>query len=155
MYFKSKIDEYNNDKLKIFIDMDGVVADYDMGVSGTQIDYSIKRPLYSNIAQIEEISHYDNIELYILSITRHNEGINQKNEWLDKYMPFIKKENRVLLSREENNMELSKLLKSEYLKNIISDEYKIILIDDDPAIINEVKNKIPTIITMKESVLID
>ena len=152
MYFKSKIDEFKNDRLKIFVDMDGVVADYDIG---TDLDYSIKRPLYSNIKQIEEISHYNNIELYILSITRHNEGINQKQVWLDKYMPFIKKENRIILSREENEMKRSRYIKTEYLKEIISDEYKIILIDDDPTVIDEIRDNCPSIITMKDTVLVD
>ena len=153
MYFKSKIDEYKNEKLKIFVDMDGVVADYDMG--GPKLDYSIKRPLNNNIKQIEEISHYENIEIYILSVTRHNEGINQKNIWLDKYMPFVKKENRILISREENDMKRSRYLKAEYLQSIVSDEYKIILIDDDPTIIDEVRNQVPSIITMKDTVLVD
>ena len=152
MYFKSKIDEFKNDKLKVFVDMDGVVADYDMG---TDLDYSIKRPLYNNIKQIEEISHYDNIELYILSVTRHNDGINQKQVWLDKYMPFIKKENRIILSRENNDMKRSRYIKTEYLKEIVSDEYKIILIDDDPTVIDEVRDNCPSIILMKDTVLVD
>ena len=132
--------------------MDGVVADYDIGGN---LDYSIKRPLYSNIKQIEEISHYDNIELYILSVTRHNEGIKQKQVWLDKYMPFIKKENRILLSRENNKMKRSRFIKAEYLQNVVDDEYKIILIDDDPTVIDEVKDTSPSIITMKDTVLVD
>lgn len=152
MYFKSKIDEYGDAKLKIFIDMDGVIADYDIGGG---FDYSIKRPLLTNIKQIEEISNYKNIELYILSVSRHNEGIKQKNEWLDKYVPFIKKENRIIISREANEMKRSKNLKTEYLQNIISDEYKIILIDDDPSIISEVKEQCPNIILMKDTVLVD
>lgn len=153
MYFKSKIDEFDNTPIKLFVDMDGVVADYDIG--GEKLDYSVKRPLYSNIKQIEEVSHYDNIEVYIFSVTRHNEGINQKNEWLDKYMPFIKKENRIILSREKNEMKRSRIIKAEYLKNIVSDDYEIILIDDDPTIIDEIKATTPSVITMKDTVLVD
>ena len=153
MYFKSRIDELGNIKIKLYVDMDGVVADYDMG--GSKLDYSVKRPLYSNIKQIEEISKYKNIEVYILSVTRHNEGIDQKQYWLDKYMPFIKKENRILLSREENEMKRSRIIKAEYLKDIVSDDYKIILIDDDPTVIDEVKETSPNIILMKDTVLVD
>ena len=151
MYFKNKIDEYKNDNLKIFIDMDGVVADYDIG----NLDYSTKRPLMNNIKQLEEISTYKNIELYILSITRHNDGIEEKNIWLDKYMPFIKHENRIIISREENDMKRSKQLKEEYLRNMINDKYKIILIDDDPSILDEIKEKNPSIILYKDTVLVD
>ena len=152
LYFKSKIDEFGDTPLKIFIDMDGVVADYDIG---GDFDYSIKRPLNNNIKQIEEISHYKNIELYIFSITRHNDGISQKNDWLDKYMPFIKKENRVILSREDNDMKRSRYIKAEYLMHIVDDKYKIILIDDDPSIIDEVREAAPSVITMKDTVLVD
>ena len=52
--------------------------------------------------QLEIISKMSNVELFILSITRYSTGIEQKNWWLDTYAPFFKKENRVIISREEN-----------------------------------------------------
>ena len=68
--------------------MDGVIADYDVGKPG---EYHTKRPLFSSIQKLEEISKMDNVELYIFSATRLNSGIEQKHFWLDKYCPFFKR----------------------------------------------------------------
>ena len=152
MFFKSKIDELKDEKLKIFVDMDGTISDYDMGGG---LDYSIKRPLKSNISQIEEIADYKNVELYILSVSRHNSGIKQKQEWLDKYVPFIKKENRIIISREANDMKRSRYIKLEYLEGIDRSNCKVIVIDDDPAVLDELKAHCPDIILMKDTVLVD
>lgn len=58
-----------------------------------------------------------NIELYIFSSTRYSTGFEEKHFWLDKYASFFKKENRIIISREDNNMISSKELKANYLKD--------------------------------------
>ena len=109
MYFKEILEEYKEKNIKIYVDMDGVIADYDVGKA---CGYDKKRPLYTSISKLEEISKKDNITLYILSITRKDEGIEQKNFWLDKYAAFFKKENRVIISKESNEGFSSKELKA-------------------------------------------
>ena len=74
MYFEEYLNKIDNN-IKLFIDMDGVVADYDFGKA---YDYHKKRPLFDNIKKLEKISKKKNIELYILSVTRQNIGYNQK-----------------------------------------------------------------------------
>ena len=96
MYFREFIEQYNNKRIKLFVDMDGVIADY---ILGEPSNYDKKRPLFSNIEKLEEVSKMDNIELYILSVTRKTEGIEQKNVWLDRFAPFFKKEHRIIISR--------------------------------------------------------
>ena len=108
MFFKDVLNEYKEKEIKIFVDMDGVIADYDVGKA---CSYDKKRPLLTSIEKLEEISKLDNITLYILSITRKNEGIDQKNYWLDLYAPFFKKENRIIISKESNEGFSSKELK--------------------------------------------
>ena len=58
--------------IDLFIDMDGVVADYNVGEAS---NYDQKRPLTTSIKALEKVSKFDNVEMYILSITRMNEGL--------------------------------------------------------------------------------
>lgn len=151
MYIKDYLERYNSKKIKLFVDMDGVIVDYDFG---SPYDYDKKRPLYDSIKKLEELSNIDNIELYILSVTRMDEGIEQKNRWLDKYASFFKQDKRIILSRESNNMLSSSSLKANYLKDLDNEEI-IILIDDDPRVLNEVNDLNEGIILLKDSVLVD
>jgi len=71
---------------KLFVDMDGVVADY---IFGSDQDYDKKRPLYDNIDKLEIISKMPNVELFIFSAIRYSSGFAQKNWWLDTYAHFF------------------------------------------------------------------
>jgi len=135
MFFVNTMKEYGDKKIKLFVDMDGVVADYNVGEAS---NYDKKRPLLTSIKALEEVSKFANVEMYILSITRMNEGLEEKDVWLDKYMPFIKKENRQVISREAHNMMKSADLKARYLKQFNESEDTIILIDDDPRVLSAV-----------------
>lgn len=152
MYLKEYLERYKDKKIKLFIDMDGVIADYDFGYA---CDYDKKRPLFDSIKKLEEISKMKNIELYIFSATRKSEGFNQKHSWLDKYAPFFKKENRIILSREDNDFMESSLLKANYLKNYERDDSIIIVIDDDPKNLRDINKLNEDIILLKDSVLVD
>lgn len=151
MYLKEILNGYGNKKIKIYIDMDGVVADYDVGKAG---NFDKKRPLYTSIDKLKEISFMDNVSLYILSITRKDIGIYEKNIWLDKYMPFIDKNNRFILSKEEVSKSSSEL-KVDFLKNIKREDEVIILIDDDPLILKSVMDNVNDIVLLKDTVLVD
>ena len=151
MYLKEILNGYGDKKIKIYIDMDGVVADYDVGKPD---DFEKKRPLYTSIDKLKEISFMDNVSLYILSITRMNIGIYEKNIWLDKYMPFIDKNNRFILSKEDISKSSSEL-KVDFLKNIKRNGEVIILIDDDPLILKSVMDNVNDIVLLKDTVLVD
>ena len=148
MYIKEVLKKYK--KIKLFIDMDGVIADYEFGNAE---NFDKKRPLFDSIKKLEEISKMNNIELYILSITRKDIGIKEKNIWLDKYVNFIKKENRIILSKEGKDKS-SAQLKSEYLNNIKTED-TIIVIDDDPSILKEINRTNKNIVLLKDTVLVD
>lgn len=104
MYLLDLLKKIKGDKkldcISIFIDMDGVVADYRFGegkniknnVSGTYIN---KRPIYTTINNLQKFKEEDGFQLYILSSCFFKEQAEEKNKWLDKYMNFIKKENRI------------------------------------------------------------
>ena len=152
MFLKSFLEKYGDKKIKIFVDMDGVVADYVVGASG---DYHLKRPLWDSIKKLEEVSQMPNVEMYILSVTALNKGYDQKQTWLDKNMPFIKKENRIIPSREANDMEESYKLKINVLTNVERDGSIIVIIDDDQMILKAIKATFDDVVTLKDTVLVD
>lgn len=88
------------DSIGIFVDMDGVIADYRFGeginiknnIPGT---YLTKRPIHTTINNLEIINDELSCKMYILSSCLFEEQANEKNLWLDKYAAFFKKENRI------------------------------------------------------------
>ncbi len=152
MFFKDFLEQYGDKRIKVFVDMDGVIADYNVGVP---YDYHLKRPLFDSIKKLEEVSKMSNVELFILSATRKTEGYEQKQGWLDEYAPFFKKENRIIISREANNMEESSKLKCDFLRNLERDGSILIMIDDDPKILKEISETNEDIIPLKDTALID
>ena len=53
MFLKEYLKQYKDKKVKLFVDMDGVIADYTFGEPK---DYDKKRPLYDSIKKLETIS---------------------------------------------------------------------------------------------------
>ena len=135
-------------KIDIYVDMDGVIAEYDFG---RPLDFLNKRPLLGNIKVLEEISKIPNVKMHILSICKKDSQINDKNVWLDKYAPFFKKENRNVLSKETYTDRSSSELKVDFLNNIES--FKI-LIDDDNGILKEVDKKVKNISLYQDSSIV-
>ena len=152
MYLKNYLEQFKDKKIKLFVDMDGVIADYEFCSAK---DYDKKRPLYDSIKKLEDISNMGNVELFIFSVARYTEGFDQKHCWLDTYTPFFKKENRIIISREENNMEESSSLKAKYLEEYKRDDSVIIVIDDDPKNLREINELNDDVILLKDTVLID
>ncbi len=152
MYFYNLIKYLSKDlELVLFVDMDGVIASYDFG---KPLDFKTKRPLQTNISTLREVSSLKNVELHILSICRKDSQIEDKNNWLDTYAPFFKKENRHIISKESNPNISSANLKVEFLKYYDSDK-RIIVIDDDNKILDEINKKLPNIVLFQDSELID
>lgn len=152
MFLKELIKKYDNKKIELYIDMDGVIADYNVGEAS---NYDKKRPLYTSINKLKEISSMPNVTMHILSITKNNNGINEKNIWLDKYVPFINNENRNIISKEEYPDKSSSELKTEFLKKLNYNDKIIILIDDDPLILKNIQKSINNIVLLKDTVLVD
>ena len=152
MHFYNLIKKLSiENKLLIFVDMDGVISSYDIG---KPLDFLNKRPLTENIKKLEKISKLPNIELCILSICKKNFQIEEKNIWLDKYAPFFKKENRIIISKQETNNSSSSEIKANYLKNVKTNK-QIIFVDDDNTILKTVLNKVKNVIVFQDSELID
>ena len=152
MYIKEYLKQFGNKKIKLFVDMDGVISDY---VVGYPYGFDKKRPLMSNIAKLKDISKMSNVEMYILSITRLDKGYEEKNIWLDKYAPFFKKENRIIISKEHDKHTQSKEHKANFLRSFKRDGCIIVVIDDDPDILKEIEKTSKDIFLLKDTALVD
>jgi len=154
MYFYNlMIDMSKNKNVDLYVDMDGVIAEYGIN-KNNPYDYLNKRPLNQNIKTLEEVSKIEGVNLFILSVCREDNQIEEKNKWLDKNAPFFKKENRRIISRSSKEWNDSKTIKVDFLLNVES-ENQIAVLDDDNAVLREIKEKIKTIIVMQDSELID
>lgn len=155
MYFYNKIKEnYQNKNVIMFIDMDGVITDYDVG---NPLDFPNKRPIYTNIKTFEKINTLDNVEIRILSICKFDYQIKEKNDWIDKYIPFIKKEHRIVLSKETYPGITSPELKCNYLKEFVESnkDKKVIMVDDDNEILRNLMKNIKELDIYQDSSIVD
>ena len=125
MYFKDYLEKYKDKKINIFIDMDGVVADYDV-IS------------YNNHKILEEISKMNNVTLIILSVSRNDNQIEGKKKWLKMNMSFINEERINIIPRESNGFKSSHVLKKEFLEKNISKDSINIVIDDSHLVLDTI-----------------
>lgn len=153
MKFFNYIEENEDKKINIYFDMDGVIAEYDIG----NFDYETIRPLKSNIKKIEDLYKKDNIKIYILSICKNNQIVNDKINWFNKYMKFFSKENIILISKEDEkyNGISSKEIKSNFLKSHCNKNEVNIVVDDDNEIIKYIRKNNINIKIFQDSSLID
>lgn len=152
MYFYNLIEKMAKDeKIIIYVDMDGVIASYDFG---RPLDFANKRPLTTNIKTLEKVSYLKNVELHILSVCRKKREVKDKNDWLDKYAKFFDKDKRIILDKNSNPTFTSKELKLNYLKTLNYND-KVIFIDDDNEVLRFIRDNLKDIILFQDSELID
>lgn len=152
MHFYNLIKKLSDKKeIILFVDMDGVIASYDVG---KPLDFLNKRPLKENIEKIKSVGELPNVELYILSICRKNSQIDEKNSWLNLHAPFFKQENRIVISKEKHPNISSPELKANYLLNFKTNK-QMVLLDDDNAVLHKVMDTVNKVIVFQDSELID
>ena len=110
-YFYNYIKNLGDKEINIYVDMDGVVADYDViGYEERKNNkdiYLSKRPVMTTINVLKEIATLNNVNIYILSVARNNNQIDGKLLWIDENMNFIKKENINVTIRKEFGSKIS------------------------------------------------
>lgn len=155
MYFKDKLKKlYKDEEVNIFVDMDGVIADYNFG---STLDFKNKRALTTNINTLEILNKDKKINLYVLSICKTNNQIKDKNDWLDKYASFFDVDKRYIISKEEYKNLSSKEIKLIIIKDIIEKLglNNVILIDDDNGILKYISKSDLNIRLFQDSSLLD
>lgn len=148
MNFIEKIDNIykQNKNIEIYLDMDGTIVEllFDKNQSYREKGvYLNKRPIEPVINEIEEIKNrFPLIKFKILSCAKSNQMRNEKNEWLNKHMPFINQNDRIIFSEEAGDYlrEDRDIVKAEYINKNITDDKVTILIDDDIEVLRGVQN---------------
>ena len=142
MKFMDKMKEIyqNNKNIKIYLDMDGTIVEclFDKDDSYKKEGaYLKKEPIIPVMDQIEKINNtLKNVEINILSCSRDKKMSKEKNEWIDKNIPYIKKNNRIFLEKKDPTEDRNKV-KGEYIKKHILQDEVAILIDDDRNVLKE------------------
>ena len=113
------------ERTKIYIDMDGTIARFHdenlylerMFEKGF---FSDLKPFETAVSAIEQLVNDSTAEIFILSATVNSCSLDEKQKWLDRYLPNIDKEHRIFTSLN--------VPKSEAIGHRLTD--KDILIDD-------------------------
>lgn len=98
-------------KTRLFIDMDGTTSRFHDEVQ--YLERMFEEGFFRDLKPFEDVTNgfkrfaeqNTDIELYILSTTIDGEPPyckTEKNEWLDKYMPYISAENRLFVPQGES-----------------------------------------------------
>ena len=134
----------SNEKVEMFIDMDGTITEYEVYQEKQVVEkmgqkYESLEPITPVIKALEEINNIPNINLYILSLAKSSKIQEEKQKWLKKYVGFIKKENWILLNKEngEYSSENRDIVKPLTIREKMSDYSHGILLDDDHKILKE------------------
>lgn len=135
-----------NKKVDMYIDMDGTIAEYHL-YNPEEIsrkmeeEYLKNEPLKNVIDVLEEISKINNIEMYILSLSKTKKITEKKKIWLKKYVLFIKEENWIILTKEigEYSNENRNEIKGKNIELRQKDYDKSIMLDDEQVVLREAK----------------
>ena len=106
MSFYNRIKEIckSNKNVALFVDMDGTIAEYRIFPNNfitveTKGLFLESKPLFSVIEVLEKLSEIENLDIYILSLSRSKIIFEEQKIWLKKYVPLIKEENYIILCR--------------------------------------------------------
>lgn len=132
------------ERTKIYIDMDGTIARFHdenlylerMFEKGFFRDL---KPFENAVAAIEKLVNDSTAEIYILSATLNSCSLDEKNQWLDKYLPNIDKDHRIFTSL---NVPKSEAIGHQLTdKDILIDNYNKNLLEWEKAGGTSVKAK--------------
>lgn len=136
----------NNDKVAMFIDMDGTIVEY-VVYSESEISTSTKEkflngePLNLVIDNLKKINEIKNLDLYILSLAKSDIIVQEKRIWLKKNIDFIDEKKWIILNKEkgEYNKDNRDYIKSNKMKEKLLKYDTVILLDDDHRILKQTK----------------
>ena len=129
-------------KVGLFVDMDGTIVEYDVYPEGfvtneTKEVFLNANPLNVVIENIKKVSEIENLDVFILSLSRSNIIVEEKKKWLKKYASFIKKENYIILNKENGdyNKENREFIKAIKMKDKLAEYDYVVLLDDEHKIL--------------------
>ena len=129
-----------NKKVAMFIDMDGTIVNYPVYLKGTISNTTSGK--FIN----EKLSKINNIDLYILTLSKNSIIVEEKKEWLKKNINYITPNRWIILDKQkgEYNSDNRDYVKAWKMKEI-KEKYnydKVILLDDDHEILKTTLNEL-------------
>ena len=133
-----------NGKIAIFVDMDGTIAEYPVYqeenvAKAMEEEYSKIEPVNYIINILKELSKIENIDLYILTLSKTIQISEEKIKWLKKYVNFIQEKNWIIITKElgEYNKENRNIVKALKMQEKLPKYDFEILLDDDHKVLKE------------------
>ncbi len=153
MKFEIFFAENKKKTIDLYVDMDGVLAEFDIG----NFDYSTIRPIKTIIARIKHLNTLSNINVKVLSVCKTNKIVDEKYIWFEKHANFFNKNQLIFLSKEnEINYGLESMeLKNNYLSKNININNITVLVDDDNQVLSYIKKNNRNIVLFQDSSLVD
>lgn len=151
MKFYNRIREIckKHKKIALFVDMDGTIVEYNVFPEGfvtneTKEVFLNANPLDVVINNLKKINEIENLDLYILSLSRSNIIVEEKKQWLKKFVTFIKEENYIILNKENGdyNSENRVFIKSIKMKEKLNEYDFVMLLDDEHKILKRTQKEL-------------
>ena len=151
MGFYNRIKEIceKHEKVALFVDMDGTIVEYNVYPEGfvtneTKEIFLNANPLNVVINNLKMVSKIENLEIFILSLSRSNIIVEEKKKWLRKYASFIKPDNYIILNKENGdyNTENREFIKAIKMKEKLAQYDYAMLLDDEHKILKRAQKEL-------------
>ena len=136
-------------KVALFVDMDGTITEYKVYQSGfitndTKELFLNAEPVNIIIDNLKAVNNIENLDIYILSLSKSKIINEEKKVWLKKYVPFIEEKNYIILVKENGdyNQENRTMVKAQKMKNKLDEYDYVMLLDDEHKILRETQKEL-------------
>lgn len=136
-------------KVALFVDMDGTITEYKVYQSGfitndTKELFLNAEPVNIIIDNLKAVNNIENLDIYILSLSKSKIINEEKKVWLKKYVPFIEEKNYIILVKENGdyNQENRTIVKAQKMKNKLDEYDYVMLLDDEHKILKETQKEL-------------
>ena len=142
-----KISKENN-KVAMFVDMDGTIVEYriysEEELKNPEGKFKEGKSLEYIIEKLNKINKLENVDIFILTLAKNSNIVEEKKTWLKKNVGFINEENWIIINKEngEYNKENHDKIKAYKMKEKLDKYDHIVFLDDDHKILKNAKEEL-------------